>query len=176
MNLEIGNVCSRLSLKSNNLENTIIQGYASVFNIIDNQNDLIKKGAFENIVPNNVKLLWQRDSLKPIGVVKAIYEDNYGLKIEAEINNKITYGKEASELVKQKAVDGLSIGFCVKDFEYNNQGIRLIKKIDLMEVSIVTFPANRSASITNVKAQNNVLIEQSLEKLFLLVQKLISFK
>ena len=174
--MERGNIYKDFSVKSDNLQNTIISGYASVFNVIDSQNDLVEKGAFKTIVPDNIKLLWQHDSLKPIGVIKSIYEDNYGLKIEAEINNKITYGKEATELVKQKAVDGLSIGFCINDFEYNNQGIRLLKKIDLMEVSIVTFPSNRSASITNVKALSNVLFDRSLERLSLLVQKLINFK
>ena len=174
--MEIGNVCGKFLLKSDNLDNTVINGYASVFNVIDSQNDSIEKGAFENISSDNIKFLWQHDSAKPIGIIKTIHEDNYGLKFEAEINNKTICGKEASELVKQKAVDGLSIGFYAKDFEYDNQGIRLIKKIDLMEISIVTFPANRSASITDVKTQNNELIEQSLEKLFLLVQKLTNLK
>ena len=84
--------------------------------------------------------------------------------------------QEAIELIKQGAVDGLSIGFCATDFEYNNQGIRIIKKIDLMEVSIVTFPANRSAGITNFKTQNTILLKKSVEKLFLLVQKLTNLK
>ena len=53
--MEIGNVCGKFLLKSDNLDNTVINGYASVFNVIDSQNDLIEKGAFENIVPNNVK-------------------------------------------------------------------------------------------------------------------------
>ncbi len=169
-------MCSNFLLKSDHFDNMVIHGYASVFNVVDSQNDLIEKGAFENISPNNTKLLWQHDSVKPIGVIKVMYEDSYGLRIEAEINNKTVCGKEASELVKQGAVDGLSIGFCIKDFKYNNQGIRLIKKIDLMEVSIVTFPSNRSASITNFKAQNTMLFEQSLDKLFLLVQKLTNLK
>ena len=163
-------------LKSSNLDNRIIDGYASVFNVIDSQNDLIEKGAFENVSSEKVKLLWQHDIAKPIGIVKTIYEDNYGLKIEAEINNKILCGIEAIELIKQGAVDGLSIGFCATDFEYNNQGIRIIKKIDLMEVSIVTFPANRSAGITNFKTQNTILLKKSVEKLLLLVQKLTNLK
>ncbi len=163
-------------LKSSNLDNRIIDGYASVFNVIDSQNDLIERGAFENVSSEKVKLLWQHDIAKPIGIVKTIYEDSYGLKIEAEINNKILCGMEAIELIKQGAVDGLSIGFCAKEFDYNNQGIRIIKKIDLMEVSIVTFPANRSASITNFKTQNTILLNQSVEKLFLLVQKLTNLK
>lgn len=167
--MEIGSVCNKFLLKSNNLGNMVIHGYASVFDVIDSQNDLIEKGAFECSSSDEVKLLWQHDAAKPIGIIKSMHEDNYGLNIEGEINNKTICGRDASELIRQGAIDGLSIGFCIKDSEYNNQGIRLIKKIDLMEVSIVTFPSNRSASITNFKNQNPVSFEHSLEKLFSLV-------
>ena len=98
----------------------IIHGYASVFNIVDSQNDIVQKGAFEDTKPENIKLLWQHDTLKPIGIIKSLYEDDYGLKIQAEINNRILLGKETTELVRQKSIDGLSIGFCAKDFEYTS--------------------------------------------------------
>ena len=57
----------------------------------------------------------------------------------------------------------MSIGFCAKDFEYDNQGVRLLKKVDLMEISIVTFPANRNAGIINVKKITDHPIIQSSE-------------
>jgi len=87
--LERGNISENFLIKAVGLENTIISGYASVFNIVDSQNDIVQKGAFEDTKPENIKLLWQHDTLKPIGIIKSLYEDDYGLKIQAEINNRI---------------------------------------------------------------------------------------
>ena len=174
--MEKGNISKNFSMKSVGAENTIISGYASVFNIVDSQNDIVQKGAFEDTQPENIKLLWQHNTLKPIGIIKSLYEDDYGLKIEAEINNRILLGKETTELVRQKAIDGLSIGFCAKDFEYDNQGVRLLKKVDLMEISVVTFPANRNAGIINVKKLTEHPINRSLERIEKLLEKLVNLE
>ena len=174
--MERGNISENFLIKAVGSENTIICGYASVFNIVDSQNDIVQKGAFEDTKPENIKLLWQHDTLKPIGIIKSLYEDDYGLKIQAEINNRISLGKETTELVRQKAIDGLSIGFCAKDFEYDNQGVRLLKKVDLMEISIVTFPANRNAGIINVKKLTEHPINHSLERIEKLLEKLVNLE
>ena len=174
--MERGNISENFLIKAVGLENTIISGYASVFNIVDSQNDIVQKGAFEDTKPENIKLLWQHDTLKPIGIIKSLYEDDYRLKIQAEINNRILLGKETTELVRQKAIDGLSIGFCAKDFEYDNQGVRLLKKVDLMEISIVTFPANRNAGIINVKKLTEHPINRSLERIEKLLEKLVNLE
>jgi HK97 family phage prohead protease len=174
--LERGNISENFLIKAVGLENTIISGYASVFNIVDSQNDIVQKGAFEDTKPENIKLLWQHDTLKPIGIIKSLYEDDYGLKIQAEINNRILLGKETTELVRQKVIDGLSIGFCAKDFEYDNQGVRLLKKVDLMEISVVTFPANRNAGIINVKKLTEHPINRSLERIEKLLEKLVNLE
>lgn len=174
--MERGNISENFLIKAVGLENTIISGYAIVFNIIDSQNDIVQKGAFEDTKPENIKLLWQHDALKPIGIIKSLYEDDYGLKIQAEINNRILLGKETTELVRQKAIDGLSIGFCAKDFEYDNQGVRLLKKVDLMEISVVTFPANRNAGIINVKKLTEHPINRSLERIEKLLEKLVNLE
>ena len=174
--MERGNISENFLIKAVGLENTIISGYVSVFNIVDSQNDIVQKGAFEDTKPENIKLLWQHDTLKPIGIIKSLYEDDYGLKIQAEINNRILLGKETTELVRQKAIDGLSIGFCAKDFEYDNQGVRLLKKVDLMEISVVTFPANRNAGIINVKKLTEHPINRSLERIEKLLEKLVNLE
>ena len=174
--MERGNISENFLIKAVGLENTIISGYASVFNIVDSQNDIVQKGAFEDTKPENIKLLWQHDTLKPIGIIKSLYEDDYGLKIQAEINNRILLGKETTELVRQKVIDGLSIGFCAKDFEYDNQGVRLLKKVDLMEISVVTFPANRNAGIINVKKLTEHPINHSLERIEKLLEKLVNLE
>lgn len=143
---------------------TRISGYASVFGKIDKLNDIIKQGAFKHTIkkPQSIKLLWQHDMSQPIGIVTKLYEDDYGLKMEAEINNKVLKGFEASELIKQKAIEGLSIGYLVKKSEFSDTGQRIITEIELLEISIVTFPANTKATIYGVK--NNKLMDKDFIK------------
>ncbi len=157
-------------IKSSKADNTVIVGYASVFGVADNQNDIISNGAFKNTKSNQVRLLWQHDVTKPIGVVNYLEEDEYGLKIEAEINNRTLLGSEATALIKQKAVSGLSIGFIIKSSDYNSHGIRVIDEVELMEISIVTFPANIMAGISEIKQQ--IFDNASLEELEHLVRQL----
>ena len=87
--MEKGCFCPDLIIKSTKPDNTVISGYASVFGVVDSQNDVIVKGAFKSVESRSVKLLWQHDPLRPIGVIKSLCKDEYGLKFEAEINNKI---------------------------------------------------------------------------------------
>lgn len=176
--LEKGWVCSDFVVKSTKKENTVISGYASVFGVIDSQNDIIEKGAFKDTEGKNVKLLWQHDSTKPIGVINFLKEDEYGLIIEAEINNNTVAGFEASALVKQQAVGGLSIGFSIKSFDYNEEGSRVIQEVQLREISIVTFPSNQYAAIQHVKKIdiNESLSEQEkLDDLSRLIQQIENY-
>lgn len=172
--MEKGCFCSDLIIKSSKPSNTVISGYASVFGILDSQNDVIIKGAFKSVESHNVKLLWQHDPNRPIGVIKSLCEDEYGLKFEAEINNKIEAGREASELIKQKAICGLSIGFSINSSSYNEKGMRVINDVNLAEISVVTFPANNQAEITYVKNQSSSKYRNntSLDELSNLVKKL----
>ena len=168
--MQNGWISPEFFIKSSKSDNTVIIGYASVFEVTDNQNDIISKGAFKNSESHNVKLLWQHDVTKPIGVIKYLAEDDYGLKIEAEINNKTLLGAEASALIKQKAVSGLSIGFTIRSSDYNLQGLRVIDEVELMEISIVTFPANSMAGISQIKQQT--MDSTSLDELEHLVRQL----
>ncbi|MEY2688111.1 MAG: hypothetical protein RL375_2309, partial [Pseudomonadota bacterium] len=66
-------------------------------------------------------------------------------------------GAEAYELLKLGALSGLSIGFMVRDESYDRvSGINTLKKLDLWEISLVTFPANDAARITDVKAAEQI--------------------
>lgn len=173
--LEKGWVSSDFVVKSKKKDNTVISGYASVFGIIDKHNDVVKKGAFKNSESHKVKLLWQHDSTKPIGVINFLKEDEYGLLLEAEINNNTVAGAEASELIKQKAVAGLSIGFSINSSDYNKEGSRVINDVELQEISIVTFPANQHAEIQHVKELSivdDLLGQKKLNELSKLVKQI----
>ena len=152
--MQKGWISPEFVIKSTMANTTSIIGYASVFEIADSQNDIISKGAFKNSKSHEVRLLWQHDITKPIGVIKCLEEDEYGLKVEAEINNKTLLGAEAVALIRQKAVGGLSIGFTIKSSDYDRHGARVITDVELMEISVVTFPANVMANISAIKQQN----------------------
>jgi HK97 family phage prohead protease len=144
------------------LENTgFFKGYASVFNVEDGQRDVIKKGAFsENLKAWQAKgdlpkLLWQHSASAPIGVLTMLKEDNYGLYVEGQLLLDVTQAREVYALMKAGALDSMSIGYQVE--QAHSEGSpkkRIITKIALWEVSIVTFPANEKAKITAVKAAN----------------------
>ena len=136
------------------------EGYGSVFGNKDLGNDVIEAGAFSKSLkrrkPQNVKLLYQHKSDMPIGVFDEIKEDAHGLVVKGRLALKTQAGAEAYELLKMGALDGLSIGFRVnpKEVSYDKRGNkRIIKEVDLMEVSLVTFPMNPQATVRSVKGE-----------------------
>ncbi len=133
----------------------IIAGYASVFNVTDQHNDLIAPGAFAKASQEKVKLLWQHKAEEPIGIIEEIYEDKHGLYFKAKLLLDLPQAKSAYNLVKAKAISGVSIGFKPIKFHYKAD-VRVIESIDLWEISLVTFPANMEANILEVKNQQNV--------------------
>ncbi len=84
-------------------------------------------------------------------------------RIHRETQNQLNSAKEkareAHVLMKAGAVDALSIGFRIPKngatFDADS-GIRTISKIDLMEISVVTFPANPKARINAVKSVTTI--------------------
>ena len=143
-----------------NKEFGLFEGYGSVFGNKDLGNDVIEKGAFTKSLRKRknkgVKLLYQHKSDMPIGVFDSVKEDDYGLVVKGRLALKTQAGAEAYELLKMGALDGLSIGFRVNPSEVtydkrNNK--RIIKEVDLMEVSLVTFPMNPQATVMSVKGE-----------------------
>lgn len=152
------------------------EGYASVFNIIDKVNDKIVKGAFEESLKQFKErgdlppLLWQHSATDPIGMWEEMYEDDLGLFVKGRLFiDDIKSANEAYKLLKEKVVTGLSIGYRALD-SYKDQysGVRVLTKVDLQEVSLVTFPANDYARVSNVNNssvidENRIPTERELE-------------
>lgn len=138
-------------------DNGYFTGYASVFDHLDRQQDVVLSGAFNSAIkaPKTVKLLWQHDPATPIGTINYLEEDDYGLYVEAKLLLDVQKGREAYALLKNGAINGLSIGYNVKDYVIDTEsGIRLIKAVNLYEISVVTFPANEMAEVRTVKFNN----------------------
>jgi uncharacterized protein len=131
-------------------------GYASVFNVVDSQRDVVLKGAFKDTVKGRVrdiKFLWQHQQDEPIGVLDTLFEDARGLYVEGRIMLSIHKGQEAYNLLKAGAISGLSIGYSpVKYIIDASTGVRRLSQVSLWEISLVTFPANDAASVTVVKS------------------------
>ena len=139
-------------------EDGTFEGYASVFNNKDLGNDVIRRGAFADTLkgkkPKQIKLLYQHKTDEPIGVIDSLSEDNRGLYIKGRLAMGTQKGKEVYELMKMGAIDSMSIGYRMSadDYKYDPKDKRrIIKSVDLMEISLVTFPMNPKAKITKVK-------------------------
>ena len=130
-------------------------GYGSVFDVVDDWDDVIVRGAFADTLQKKTPvMLWQHDSAEPIGVYERIREDEIGLWLEGRLLLDIEKGREAHILLKNRAIRGLSIGFLPLAWEWetrDNTRVRVLKDIDLWEVSLVTFPANPKAVVDEVK-------------------------
>jgi HK97 family phage prohead protease len=131
----------------------VIEGYGSVFDVVDQGGDIIAPGAFKQSLNSGrkVKMLYQHDASAVVGVWNKMEEDGKGLRVEGKLLTSVKAGAEAYEYVKAGAIDGLSIGFrTIKSMDRN--GKRVIMQAELWEVSLVTFPMNEMARIDAVKA------------------------
>ena len=123
-----------------------IEGYASVFGVADQGGDVVVAGAYGRSLRRlrddgrQVKMLWQHDPAQPIGVWDEVREDQKGLWVCGHILTEVEKGREAAALVAAGAIDGLSIGYRTVAAEKDAKGQRLLREIDLWEVSLVTFP------------------------------------
>ena len=133
------------------------EGYGSIFGNVDSYRDIVVKGAFNRTIKNNknrIKILWQHDSYEPIGRPVEIYEDEKGLYLKAKLCNT-DIGKKAYELMKEKVLDEMSIGYQTLVHEYDKEkDIRYLKEVKLFEVSVVTWAANEKAKINDVKFED----------------------
>lgn len=157
-------------IKAVNADGTV-EGYGSVFGVRDNYDDVIAKGAFIQSLKDHKAagtmpaMLWQHDADKPIGVWTEMVEDEKGLRIKGQLAMETVKGKEAHALLKMGALNGLSIGFMSKEWSYDRETeVRTLTAIDLWEVSLVTFPANEKARVTNVKSADELQAPKDAEK------------
>ena len=99
-------------------------------------------------------MLFQHDANQPIGVWTSLQEDARGLYAKGQLSLDVPKAREALALMRDRALDGLSIGFRAAKFRRDAKGeSRRIDKIDLWEISIVTFPMMPDARVSRVKSQ-----------------------
>lgn len=152
-------------------QNMSFTGYGAVFGNVDAHGDVIEPGAFSKFL-SDVKsgnqpwpaMLsqhggWQMsaEDMTPIGVWTDFSEDGHGLKVSGQLADT-PRGREMHALMKMSprpAIDGMSIGYIAKEWEPRSRPEdpkRRLKRIDLIEVSLVTRPANGKARVEAVKS------------------------
>jgi len=156
-------------------------GYGAVFGNVDAYGDVIQPGAFADTLAAAQKsgqfpamLLqhggWGMDaaSMMPVGVWTGLSEDGHGLKVEGKLLDT-SAGRDTYVALKatpRPAITGLSIGYVAKEWSARSkpeEPRRTLKKVDLMEISLVTFPANQKARIASVKSGD--FTEREFERL-----------
>lgn len=147
----------RMQVKELTEEGTF-EGYASVFGVRDFYNEVVEPGAFvESLVRHKREgskplLLWQHNPDEPIGVWDDLAEDKKGLWGKGRLLTGVQRADEALIMLKGGAIQGLSIGYREVEAEpAEGTGPRRLKKLDLLEASLVSFPANRRARVEAVK-------------------------
>jgi len=126
-------------------------GYAAVFGHPDRGGDVVKAGAFARALNRGagaVPLLWQHQPGRPIGRIEYLREDKRGLRVIGRLSEGAA-GREAAALLKDGAVGGLSFGYRVR--EAHGQSPRELRDLELVEVSLVTFPMQPKARVHAVE-------------------------
>jgi HK97 family phage prohead protease len=183
----------KLAPSDNEAATMEFSGYGAAFGNVDSYGDVIEKGAFSAYLADVQagKQEWpamltqhggwavSANDLTPVGVYSDLKEDDYGLKTAGTLA-ATPRGQELHTLMSMKprpAINGLSIGYFIREFAYggkNDPYYRLLKRLDLVEISIVTFPANGKARISDVKSireMNDHELERTLRDVLGLSQK-----
>lgn len=131
------------------------EGYASTFNNIDYGDDVVVRGAFANSLAKNsqVSILWQHQMSEPVGVSYQLYEDDNGLVVKGRMPKEDTL--VSGRIIPQMRIGSIkemSIGFNTKNFDITKDGTRILKEIDLHEISLVTKAMNPRATVNSFKS------------------------
>lgn len=145
------------------------EGYALTYGNKDDGGDICLKGCATNSLrkrpPNKVKMLLGHDSSIIIGKWTDFIDDDKGLLGRGRLFLNIQKGRETYELLKEDAIDGLSIGYrTIKDAWDAERNARLLEEIEMREVSVVPFPMNEQAIVTNVKAAQDIKTKRQFEE------------
>lgn len=149
------------------------EGYGAVFGNVDSYGDVMQKGSFKDTLKDWKKLkrlppmlvqhggwmMTDSDAL-PIGKWEEMDEDDTGLKVKGRLINLDTErGKQIYGAMQEGVLDGMSIGYRAKEFVLGTkpeEPRRILKKVDLVELSVVTFPANGAARVSAVKSAGDI--------------------
>jgi HK97 family phage prohead protease len=134
------------------------EGHGSIFGNVDLGGDVMLPGAFKRTLKAHKAastmpaMFWMHRPDQVAGVWHDMKEDEKGLHVRGELADT-PLGNEMRALLKMKAVRGLSIGYRAVDTDYDRDSNRLLKEVDLWEVSIVSLAMNPLAKVEAVKSR-----------------------
>ena len=147
------------------------EGYASTFGNRDRVGDVVSPGAFRKSLERHTRegtmpaMLLHHDMRRPIGKWTSMSEDQKGLRVEGTLTKGVRDSDEAYALIKDGAINSMSIGYVVNDEDYDvKSDTNKLKEIELHEVSLVTIPANAQALVASVKDADGALNVRELER------------
>lgn len=142
------------------------EGYASKFNLVDSYGDTILPGAFADTLKQNgqPKMFGEHSYLLggsglPIGKWEAS-EDDAGLYVRGQLTKGMSLADDYHAALKHGTIDGLSVGgrLSSADYEERDNGGKIIKRwTHLLEVSLVAYPADKSARVDLDSVKSEVL-------------------
>ena len=147
-----------IPLQIKKLSDREFEGHGSIFGNEDLGGDVVLPGAFKRSLAKHKKagslpqMFWQHDPSRVLGKWLSIKEDEDGLKVKGTLA-PTPLGDEIRVLLQMDAVKGLSIGFRTIDQDFDDDGRRLLKELELWEVSVVSLPMNPLAQVAHVKSQ-----------------------
>lgn len=154
-------------------EDKRIYSFIGTKEVVDRDGDVVEiKGMdLENYKINPV-VLWGHDQGgTPIGKTVGLTHDRDSKSLIFDIVFASTEkGREVETLVKEGMLNSTSIGFIVKDFEYDEKmddGVFRLTETELLEISIVNIPANQeavSAGVKDVKEEETKNVEPKIEQ------------
>lgn len=120
-----------------------IVGHASLWGVADLNGDVVAKGAFADSLARTgaagVRMLHQHEERAVVGVWDEMVEDERGLFVRGRIFDWSAEARFAQALSRAGALDGLSIGFRTAKARRDGR-LRVQSRVELWEVSLVTFP------------------------------------
>ena len=137
------------------------EGDASLFGVADGAGDVMAPGAFAKSLRTRglerIRMLYQHFAHEPIGVWEEIREDARGLYVRGRLTTDIERGRDVLALLKDGALNGLSIGFKTQRARRDAaKGTRVLIEVELWEVSVVTFPLLEGSNVTAIGAKNEL--------------------
>jgi HK97 family phage prohead protease len=147
----------------------VFEGYASVFDVIDSDGDIILPGAYKKTLATQSRQVGMFFNHKtweiPVGKWQSLEEDSKGLIVRGELTPGLSVSNDLRAAMEHKTVEGMSVGFTVMkdDFDLIATGRAFKNVASLREISICTFPANEQATIESMKSMEAITTIRDVE-------------
>ena len=132
----------------------IVSGYLTKWGTVDSYGTTFAPGSFSKTFQergNKVKFLYNHDSLA--GKVLDFGEDEIGPYVRVQCNLETQVGRDTYAHVRQGDLDAFSFGFNRMQSRPKDDIIE-ITEVRLLEVSLVVFPANEDAVVTDFRSED----------------------